>query len=181
MLALYRRSQLELALWRVRVGDWARRAPPPEFVSRIGRLAGQASEAADGSLVAAPWQAAKSQPLCSPLDAVMVWAALELEDSGLDPKQSCQALISLRGSLARALVDHPSDCFLATAIAHRSPYSATPETPTESVIGSWQALAPWVAASSVRIVVLPIGAAAMRIVELLKQAEPLRPGPKPAR
>jgi hypothetical protein len=177
MLALYRRNQVEWALWRARVGKWPRRIPPQEFLARIrALLASQANQGAQGLPAPHAWSA-----LFSPLDTLMLWLALELQDVGFAPADHAQQFAVLRSEIGAALSkgENQAPIMLMAPIHHPSPYVPSDNAAREFVLFSHDA-ATLTKMADTSFVVIPIEGTARKLVSLLEQAPVVRRGPRPS-
>jgi hypothetical protein len=180
MLALYRRNQVEWALWRARVGKWLRRIPPQEFLARIRTLlASQASQDPQGARLPAPhaWSA-----LFSPLDTLMLWLALELQDVGFAPADHAKQFAVLRSEIGAALSkgENQAPIMLAAPIHHLSPYAPSDNAAGDFVLFSRDAATALTKMAGTSFVVIPIECAARKLVSLLEQAPVVKRGPRPS-
>lgn len=177
MLALYHRSQVEGALWRLRAGSHARRIPPPEFSTRLrlwmkelGAAGKLGADREDGAIA-----------LYSVLDAVLLWIALELEELALPKHIVVEHACALRSRVARTLsiADKPATERAILVVIGSSVSAYAPHSGHARVEVSWPNELHQLLRDSAanKIVVLALHQNAEQLALLLADAPVIKRGP----
>lgn len=172
MLALYRRRQLEWALWRLSTGAKLEHVAPYEFSIRITELLRE-------DIGQSTAKASATSSVYSPLDALLLWVALELISCGLKPGEAAAHARKLRWDLAHALSAkengaHGETVLLFTKASH-NPYGHAVDQHSCLRILALNELQGAVVETCVGrvITVLPVERAAAALSNFLSDAPPM--------